>query len=405
MWGCNLSDLTNFHPLNLIEEIEGQWQIGTSEKYYEFKWRESQRVFYSAELEDEFESKLASKKIIFLQVMLKHYGETIDGWIRFTKEKTIYTPSASDGSRKRIGEEISTCLIDPRSFAFSESAGESEPPLGFREAFTTPKLHYREVDERFSEEAKAAATIVTEIASLEPEECAKALDRLTGIIADGINNVRLAHTLRFRFHHQQEDGQPSKIYKEREFANMLWGGIVNPSIDFLDERAVVIAPALERLISTYLDNAPRDEQIYHDGDDGIAVCDPFTKALLILDPDRLDVVRRYVSSLDREHCVLEGLRNFVGWTISWARKPGHIRAGIYSQLVDGDNIWTQSPFLDAAAKVMSGQQFFDMALAEVTRTNPNAFNGYLIKLKDKMRHRFDTELSDAMDRWISHQSE
>lgn len=401
IWAWSVPDLTSYTYFNLVEEVDGKFRIGSSAEY--FKIAESKRVFHSENLEAEFESKIQAEKLVFLGNRLEPWGETRDGWIQFTNVRAIYGELGDDGFKKKLGEERYICRFDPKTLECLKFEVDSKTKTDLIEPWMTPRVSYRKADPAYSAQAAAAATVTVQIASLEASACAEALDKLTEIIARGVDSIRLYYTLRFQFHLRDEIKGTDTYFKEHEFAHKLWGVhlvyFCNGDRDFLEERAAIIAPSLDRLIVTYLDHHPKNEQIYHDSDNGIAVFDPFVGALLIMDPSRLDTARRYVASLDREHCSLEGLNHFAGWATSWASKPDHIRAAIYCRVIEGDEAWTRPTFLDRAAKVVTGQQFFDLALDELKNTDPSKITSSIDLLKNNLRHKFDFDLSRASETW------
>jgi hypothetical protein len=395
---CNILNLDLFLHLSLIELIDGQWYIGNWSKYFDG----SKRVYHSKYIEDECAAKLGNGQLFSLDIdQIISCGETEGGKISFAYNQSIYTTN-SDGSRSKAGEKKYICYFLPETHSCTRSEVSDIYSTYLIEPWKTDHICYRDADVRFSNQAIEAATVNIQVNALDASGYAAALDRLAEIILQGIDKVRFAHTLKFRFH--CNDKGLSRIYGEQEFADLLWGAKYwdsskGSSDRLLQEGALVIAPSLERLITAFLDSQPDGEQLYHNGDDGIAVCDPFVGALLILNPERLDLVRRYISSLDLEHCVLEGLTSFGHWATLWAHTPKHVHAAIYCWKILSYPVCTHPDFIDRAATVISGKEFFELVLTELNDSSLQALNATFEKIKSNSRNQFGSDFSDAIDAW------
>jgi hypothetical protein len=152
------------------------------------------------------------------------------------------------------------------------------------------------------------------------EDCASALAKQTKSIRKGFDHMVLAsnQTLNFAYRVGRKTLDEASFFAE------------------LAERSIPIVPELRALLSAYigqLGEGGEGVQPWEDPDEGIAAFGSALRALALLDPDCLDVLRAYLETRDGEHegycldVVVPAFLERHGW-----RDAEAVRFGIYATL-------------------------------------------------------------------------
>jgi hypothetical protein len=192
------------------------------------------------------------------------------------------------------------------------------------------------------------------------QACDEALWELAKRIEADMPSMIWGETLRFRF------AVAGEITNETEFFQRL-----------LDQQINAVA-GLRTLLLTYLDKigvGGEGRQLWQNGEKGIAALGPALRALVLLDPDALDVFRIYLSKRDGEHegyCRGTIMPDFVK-THGWRDRKA-LQFGIYFILNSFWGGFSLNPneygLLTAASCMVSAKDFVGMLLGEVFAFNP-----------------------------------
>lgn len=172
---------------------------------------------------------------------------------------------------------------------------------------------------------------------------------------------------------------------EAELADLIWGEYLRVRFVFegrdlseesffrrlVDSELPVTRP-LRQLILTYLEGIEGGE-VWSDGEEGIAAFGHAVRALVLLDPESLDVLRLYMTKRDGEHecycgdvIMPEFLKRY-GWRDEAVLRFGVFFAinRIWGGLRPEAQIWNEYGLLDAASGMLKADAFADLVLAEL----------------------------------------
>lgn len=216
--------------------------------------------------------------------------------------------------RKADEVPISNAKIVPRNQALSTTPTSCSelPPAELGNAALKARC------QEFEQNAIAARV---PLESLSAKDCIAAIDWLTAAIRTRFPNLRCNYWFRPVFTPQKPfDGAVTSLSEEQFFEHIVFEGI----------DAVT---AIERMVTAYLDEAPRHRMAYVDQlygpDEETPALAHAVKALILLDPTRYGVLERYIRSIDVEHdgYVKDSLAPLFGEANGW-RDVEAIRLGV-----------------------------------------------------------------------------
>ena len=175
---------------------------------------------------------------------------------------------------------------------------------------------------------------------------------------------------------------------EAELTDLIWGEYLRVRFVFegsdvseedfyqaLFKRELPVTQALRQLILAYLERIEGGEgsQPWSDGEEGIAAFGQAVRALVLLDPGSLDVLRLYMTKRDGEHesfcgdVVLPDFLKRHGWHDEAVLGFGVFFAinRIWGGRGPENRIWNEYGLIDAASAMMTAEAFAELVLAEL----------------------------------------
>ncbi len=177
---------------------------------------------------------------------------------------------------------------------------------------------------------------------------------------------------------------------ETRLADLIWGEYLRVRFELdgedlseesfyqrIVEQDLPVGGALRKLILAYLDGIEGGEgkQPWSEGEEGIAAFGHAVRALVLLDPGFLDVLRLYMTKRDGEHecfcgdVILPDFLKRYGW-----RDPAVLGFGVFFAInriwggrVPESLIWNEYGLIDAASGMMKAEAFANLVLAELRR--------------------------------------